>query len=772
MSINAINSFADNVNLLVKQVNIAMDSLVQLNSTLTTQADSAIISVQSIDPITGNSSTSTFSIPSYQNVLNNLNNLQNTLDVFTKGEGVILLKDGSYRQVQVTPVATAPPQITNLSPPTTFSTLTNWFYENLMFPQLVVTFDLAGQVDNRSQRAFVRRIIFDNQTSDDTQWFITNIVNTHINLSYHDTIAFLNANGKNYFQSDEVDTLPLFENPYTGSFLITSIQTLNSQNWIFLNTLNYGVTSDGNIVNNIQLGIGDELIYNNSIFKIDQINTATNSIHLIPMVGLDMPAPGQYFKIYAEPYQHKYLNINVGYDECDILFLKGVNDDYDLMGDTWSNSIPFYTNNLTLSGTSTPLSEYYETFVFDYGRQLEGQAREKFIPAYYGIIPNVPFFNANQFSVNQINTQINAALDTTAIQNTQSQIVSTQSIISSLTATIAQQQAQLVSITNPASRADLQTKINTNINQLSQSTITYQSLVQSLATLASQNSGVSSDPMYRVRGFFNIPAPQIPADSSAATPQQIIQFETAYRYLKLDGTGVSLDTYTYTDPSTGQTVKGVFNDWQIVQSSVLEKIFNVSTGLFEWTVPSISDGDKININQVDIPIQQGEIVQFKIRSISEAGWPLNPLKSDWSTTVNIQFPSNLSGSDQVTTILNDAVSQENQITIQNTINATGITAHIADSIPNPNSGNGTYFKHQANNLAYEQNTLGSNGVITSVATSDIQTLVNKLPTLTYVTIVDVSTGGQYTSTLQKILQELIRSNLMSGLSSPFNVNNI
>ena len=50
--------------------------------------------------------------------------------------------------------------------------------------------------------------------------------------------------------------------------------------------------------------------------------------------------------------------------------------------------------------------------------------------------------------------------------------------------------------------------------------------------------------------------------------------------------------------------------------------------MFDWKIENVADGSEININQIDIPITKGEKVEIKIRSISEAGYPDNPLKSD------------------------------------------------------------------------------------------------------------------------------------------------
>jgi hypothetical protein len=748
-----INSFTEVVDVLVNQVNIALENVVKLNESITTQEDTVTLSVEQTNPITGDPSTVTYSLPSYNNVINKVNSLYQTMDTFIKGEGVVLLNDGTYRKVSTIPIAISPERITNVAPPSKFKTRSNWFFESMMFPQLIVSFDLKGKIDDRSDRVTVRRVIFDNFDDEETQWFLDNI--TNVERTYYDTVIFLNSEGKKYWEDEEVQDLPLVAEPYTGYFVITDKRVVDYQEWFYLDTMNYGVTSDEPVVKNHQLAIGDYLRYENSIWKIDDIQINENRVHVIPEIGMDHPTINNTFEIYTAPFSTKILNIPVGYDECDIIFLKGVNDDFNIIADDWSNSISFYSNYLKIDGGSLTLEDYYNNYVSDFGRQLEGQAKEKFIPAYYGLTPDAPIIETDMFGVNQLNTQMNAALDTEAVKNTQTQIESTKTLINSLKTTISQQKSQLVELTDAGDRADLDTKIVTNTNDLSKKTIEYQSLVRSLATVAYENSAVTVDPKYRIRGFFPIP------QSKGVPPQQIIQFEYAYRYLKLDNTGVALNTYKHTDPSTGQIVRGVFTDWTIVPTIAKQKIYDVSTDSYSWVTENISDGEVNNINQVDIPITKGEKVELKIRSISEAGWPLNPLKSVWSNTIIIEFPSNLQGSDQVTNILSDAAVEEEAIKLDETLSAAGVPTHISDSIPNPLSGSGTYFKHQAVNLSYDLKTKDEGNNTTAINTTDLQSQLENLANNTYITLSkptgSTSTTLSITGTIQQFFQAIIDS---------------
>ena len=751
----AQNSFTETVNQLVKTANIALSFAQKTNESLTTQSDTVTMSIDIVDPITGDASVATYSIPSYNTTINKANIANRTIDTFINGTGKILQNDGTYREIKVNPVAVSPSTITNVTPPTKFGTKNNWFFESLMFPQLTISFDLKGKIDDRSDRVAVRRVIFDNFNDVETQWFLDNVIDE--SLSYYEAISLLNENNKKYWQDDDIQNLPLYTEPYTGYFLITNKRTISGKEWFYLDTLSYGIPSDEPVVKNLELAVGNQLRYNNSIYQIDEIEISEKRIHLIAMVGIEYPSIAGQFEIFNAPFSTKISEIPIGWNECNMIFLKGINEDYNLLGDEWSNAISFFTNNLILTNSTTTLNEYYSDNILDFGKELEGQAKEKFIPAWFGVKPDAPVLEVAGLSVNQINTQLNASLDVDEVKKTQSQIESTKTIINSLKSTIAQQKSELVNTTDVAQRENLNAKISININDFSKRTIEYQSLVKSLSTIAYESDAVNAQPKYRARGFFNIPNSK--REFLYDKLQEIIQFEIAYRYLKLDSTGVDLNTYVHNDPSTGKKKRGVFSDWNLVYTSIKERNYDSSLGIYKWVDPNISDGEEVNINQIDIPIQKGEKVEIKIRSISEAGWPNNPIKSDWSESIIKEFPSNLQGSDQVTNILTDAITEETTVKLNETLAASGIDTHIADSIPNPNVGTGTYFKHGSINLAYDRSTKDVNGLVTATATVDLQNQLNNLSSNTFLTLTNPpdssSNYPQLTGTLQQFFQAII-----------------
>lgn len=340
--------------------------------------------------------------------------------------------------------------------------------------------------------------------------------------------------------------------------------------------------------------------------------------------------------------------------------------------------------------------------------------------------PNTPSLTGDYFSVVQINTQLNSALDENTVKETSIEAESLKSEIDSLKSTISQQKSELIGITNIQTRTELEQKIKTNVDKLSTLNTQYNTAVKSLINIASNNSSVIVSPKYRIRGFFPIPSAKYINNDPSLQKQEIIGFEIAYRYLRLDNTGNPLKTFTYTDSSTGEKITGVYSDWIVYNSKYKEKVFDNDLGVYVWKEEQTSNGEDININQVDISIQKGEKVEIKIRSISEAGYPYNPLKSEWSNSVIIDFPANLSSSSQITNILTDAQNEQTNIIINETLNSDGLIAHINDSIPNPNSVDNIYYKHQAKYLACSKTiTDPSSGAITVISTN-IQDVLDEI----------------------------------------------
>ena len=685
------NSFSDNIASLTDNVNIAIGTLNAITDSIIGDDDVVNIELPNNESI---------NILSNNNIINRLNNVENTVKAFTSGNGMVKLVDGTHRNVQVSTIAQAPQKIENLTNIDTFHINPNWFFEELMFPRLTIKYDLKNKVDDVADRVQVCRIILD--ISGDDNNYIKDFYNQNIidkNLSYNELLNLLNYNNISYYKDIEILDFPLYQNEYFGKFIVTKSEIIEGDLYYYLDTIY--LSNSNSSLNNVKLNIGDKLKYKQSVYEIVNINETYNRVDLKCEIGLDSINVGESFEYYNEPFNEKIIEIPIGINEINCIFLKGINESYNLIADEWSNMISFITNDLKFNEDDITLEEYYMRYVSDFGRDMIAQIKDKRIFAYNGITPNPVVLNENNFSVVKINTQINAALDIDDVKTTRSNIISLKSQIENLKHTISKKKSDMLS--SDIIDTNLQKKINDDILQLNTLTAEYTSNVDYLNSQLKENAAVTTTPKYHIRGFFDIPEYQYTDSSNKIGKQEIIGFDIRYRYLKLNEVGTELPTFKYTD-ANGNSISAVYSDWNMYQSTIREKKYNPETGTFEWVNENPADGNEININQIDIPISNGEKVEFMVRSISEAGYPNNPLKSKWSNSIIMSFPDSLSGNDQLENILNDVKSESISIRLNDTLSAAGYYTHIEDEVISTDNTNIIYH-HSSNNISYKDGSI-------------------------------------------------------------------
>lgn len=696
-----VNSFSENMRKTITAQTNILSLLSSIQKSMTT--NDTFVQYEH-DDINGND-TKVYELPSYNTIINKLSAIEKSISNLSSGKGTINLTDGTRRQIKLTNIPETPAQITGLEDPSTFKLDTNWFFEDLMFPGATVQIDLTGKIEDSADRVRVSRVILDSrETAAQELW------NTNLSVNAYDYIslkALLTYNNVRYSEDIETIELPLVSNTAAGEFqVVKDPEIINGNTWYKVDTINYSTISsdgEGEFKNNI-LSVGDVLAYENTLYTIQEIDQNTNKIRIKVISGTAIPGLYTIFRYYQDPFRDKTINVRFGANEYNIIYIKGVNEDFNLLSNSWSTPIKFSSNDLIYENDgSQNFLNFYNANIVDWGANMIADAKQRAIKAYYGTIPNAPVLIGNDLRVVQINTQINAAIDTAEVKNTAAEIETAKSQINSLKATIASQKTELQSITEMDKYNSMQQQIATNMTDLQNLQASYSTLVSNLKNIVKDNQAVNVNPKYHVRGFFAIPEYKY-RDVAQTIPEEIIGFEIAYRYICNDNTGVKLNTFNYTDVTGTSQVTGTFTDWSVMQGKLKTRVYNNATGLYEWSTENVADGTEININQIDIPITKGEKVEIKVRSISEAGYPENPLRSVWSNSVIIEFPDTLSTNNEIADLITEVNDDAMEIAINNTLNSIGVQAHMDDSIANTNSVNGLYYKHEAKNISYENET--------------------------------------------------------------------
>ena len=620
--------------------------------------------------------------------------------------------DGTVAKIYTASLLKDPSAPTSLQVPSTFKTRNNWFFESFLNPLLYVSLNVENQIPAECKKVVVRRVIADTQTDAKKSYFDTNLKGRN-DLTYDQYISALSGQGIGYFIDESIVDLPLQIIRYKGNFSVLRIfdekttvtvggntQTTTTRKYK-LDTLRY-TDILANTNNSRTLVAGDSFITpDGTKFEITAVDTSESTVVLKRVFGFGVIQNGaNALSIYSSTLSPRTVDVNVGHDERQSIFIKTIEDKFNVAGSTFSPGICIWTNELNINtseGVKT-LDEFYKLEVADFGQQFLASAKEKLVPSIYGLVPNTPSLSTNNFKVVQVNKQVtDSKVADTFKQKIQSK-VSIKNDIEALDKSIDLAKKQLNDLvttnTSGASNAEFQ-KLTSKIDQLSKTKATKTNLLSSTITdlnnLVQTAPEISEAPKYRIRGFWPIPNA---VEDPKTGAQEVIQFKVRYRYLSKGGNTQGTEEISFVD-NNGNQKKGSFSNWIEFKTDIRKKIFDKATGKYIWKIENVEDADTPNINQLDIPITKGEKVEIKVASISEAGWPQNPLESPFSNSVIIDFPDDLS-----VQIDNGAFLAQNSVDttlvqMQQDLAARGLDTHLSESFTSGDK----YYSHSTNSIA-------------------------------------------------------------------------
>jgi hypothetical protein len=728
-----------------------------------------------------NGVVNSFSQPTVGYLKNQIDTLNQNMKRMASIDGYTFVKDGkSYKRIMTSDLNREPSPINDIAPVSTFTTLDNWFFESLMNPMLAITVNLTDKVEQTTNKILSRRYIVRFEKNADGSLtenglrsfnsFSTTFLNkTGINIS--DFIAWYDNPSNNGLVVDtvlpydeQIYDLKLKTLQYYGVFSVIKVEIddINNKMWYHLNDIKY-YGNDGSIQT---LTIGDELIVNKlnagSRYRILEVNTDSSNtkIRVENVEGYDPIVVGtNVLKYYSDISSDKSVQIGIGFDEYNVLFVKPINTDDNIIGSLWSKGICFYTNDLILDiNNNINLANYYVQVVYDYGTWLRDQLT-KSIPTIFGSTPNPVVLDNTNFKVVQINKHLTDDKDQDTLKKLHSDKSSVKTKISQLNTSIVQKTSKLNA--GGLTTSEKQTylgEINKLKTDLGVSTSNLSSLLTQINDL-NVGSNTSVAPKYRVRGFWRMPEPIISAKSQ---PQHVVQFRIQYRYSSKSGNSNNIQTFNYvkvqpitpTTPTINPTQQNVrvggstavaatstignisaqnivrtplppvnagktvpiastqvstttenpdggpqyanFSNWVELLSDVRKRYYDETTKQWYWKIEDVSDAETPNINQLDIPIQANERVEIRVKSISEVGWPDSLLESDWSNVLAVDFPDDLK--DVLADnqfILAEASQDSTTVALETTLSSKGLDKHVSDSY----NVNQDYVAHKDTSIA-------------------------------------------------------------------------
>lgn len=676
-------------------------------SSLTTTTDQSL----NIKIYDENSILRTFSVPSFNSLKGDIERLNNNINslysIDSAGAMIQTSNQNKYKKIITVDLNREPNSIGTLGNITKFKAVNNWFFDGLMSPIISIELDLTNKVENNVRKIRSRRYILN--FNKDLNGNLTDLGQSALN-SYNSLFrgnsSILITDFENWHKTtpgivdptnpqfdEEIFDLEPHDLAYDGQFSVLEIKEdrLNKKLWYVLNTLTYLIRSTNEVA---QLSIGNEVIINSdqtsTRYKIVEVSTSESSPKVIfeRIEGMEaIPVGIGTLKIYSPIIYNKKVKISIGYNERNVIFIKPLNTDNNILAKNWSLGTGIWTNDLTLNSDSEQngltMEQFYTDYVYDYGTVLKDLVAKK-IPNSLAGTPEPPTLNIDNFKTVQINKHLTNTSDSNLIKQKHNYQLTLQSEIQQIQSSIIDKntKSKFVKFKSESDKKQATLEIQELTNKKDSKSKLLATTTQEILTL-SNNYTSKVEPKFRIRGFWSIPSAIL---TEGTLPQEIVQFRVQYRYTSKDGSETPIEMFTISSLTnitnkTKSIKKAAFSNWSEFKTDSRKRTYNSGTGEYTWEIENTENADTPNINQLDIPIQANEKVEFRIKSISEVGWPESPVESDWSEILTIEFPNDLNNVlNDNDAILQSATTEDLKIKMNNELSAKGLDAHLSDTI--------------------------------------------------------------------------------------------
>ncbi len=708
----AINSSFPKVADQILLMNKNMVETLSKISSLTTTKDSTV-SIQIYDE---NGVLRNFTLPSFTSLKNDIDRLNNNINslysIDAQGSMIQTSSQNQWKKVFLVDLNRDPTPISSIGEISTFNSSPNWFFDSLMDPMISIEIDLSDKIENNVRKCLSRRYIVDFEKNLDGTFTLngqsavnsfnqafkdnSNIIIGDFESWYKTTTGVINGANPKY--DEQIFDLEPNNLLYDGIFSVIRIQEdrLNKKLWYVLDTLQYLVVDTSETK---QLSINDYVIINSAKsstkYKVIEVSTAESNprVRFERIEGIEpIPVGIGVLTIYSDIIYSKKCKISISYNERNVLFIKPINTENNLVAKKWSLGTGFYTNDLRLKSTSSanglPMQQFYTDYVYDYGVVLQDLVAKK-IPNILGGTPTSPTLDITNFKVVQINSHLTDTPDSNLIKQKGNYQNSLKSEIQQLSDAILDRNkaSKFTKYKSDADKKKAELEVSNLINKKDSKSKLLASVTQDIINL-SKNPTSNVQPVFSVRGFWTIPSAVV---VTGTKPQEIVQFRVQYRYVSKDGKEAPVETYNITDSQN----KASFSNWIEFKTDSRKRVYDSASNSYSWEIDDVSSPDTPNINQLDLPIQSNEGVEFRIKSISEVGWPDAAPESDWSSILRVMFPDDLNNVvNDNDFILQEANKEDLRTSVTAELNAKGLDEHLSDTVV----VNNTIFHHESKKI--------------------------------------------------------------------------
>lgn len=501
---------------------------------------------------------------------------------------------------------------------------------NFMSPVTNIAFDLPSNILSTAQ-VVVKKITVNKA-------FITANTNS---MEYQDLLQALRQSNTPYKEYDDLYDTEARVQRFYGQFDVLRVEHKDNGTLdVELESINYSDVESISLTR--ELDAGDFMVNKtgSSKYEVIAINKTTKVATLRRTGGFDAVSVGvKELSLTVDVESEKRrLHVPITGNSYQYIFLAPVNVDTGVRTE-YSTSYRIDSDDLVVIENSArqPFNAYFNAKVQNIGAYLASLIEESTIPLSLGIKPEKPAIEAGFFQVVQINEHLMDNSDTKKVNQMLTEKSVTKAKIASLDNSIRDVQGRINAgkYKSKKERSQDEGQLQQFTSDRNEQSSYFDSLTRDIASMTQNMDLTSLQPKYRVRGFWPVAEPMF---SENTRPQQIVQYIVQYRYLSPNKASGKTQRLTYKD--AGKELVGSFSDWVPYPTEPLKKVKNPDGG-YVWEAVITEDADKININQLDIPIRAGEKVEIRIKSVSEAGYPVSGLESDWSEIVTVVFPNDL-----------------------------------------------------------------------------------------------------------------------------------
>lgn len=709
---NTNNSISNSLKKLLEINTNSLKTFERINEAITTNQKDIPLEILTDE------GTKLVSVPGFGFMKKELERLDNNLKALAglgKGSTRVKLPDGTFQNIITTSLKTPANDITALARPTLFATKPNYFAEDFLNPMLTTSMDVSGQIPNDTERVVVKRILFDGTNQVAVDFFNDNYRNQD-NIDYLTAIRDIVNNNIAYIVDEETRDMPYRDQQYTGTFDVLSISNskrevvengVTIKTAIKLYTLDKLTYSDNekDLDQTELLRVGDELMVTggakNTRYVIDKLDASTRQVELRLVEGYEAIKIGSgSLAVFKAGDNNLSIEAPVGFDERVLLFVKAIDPESKILAEKWSPGIGYYTNDLELvqdDGSVILLSDFYKENVADFGKFITSIKEDNIPPATVGVTPDAPVLVADNFKVVQINKHVSENDTADKIRKLNADKIAVDEAVKKLDDTITKKRAEIASkkYESQVQKDKDKNELNALIEERASEAKLFNSIVTQIQSLAAASNATKVKPKYRIRGFWAVPAPKQVADT---LDQNVVQFVVQYRYLSTSGKAAEASQLKFTD--NGREKQAIFSNWVEKKTKVRERAKSIDNNgniskKFTWQDTKIEDGQEINFNQLDIAVNQGELVEVRIKSISEAGYPQNPIMSDWSESITVAFPEEEIDTTDIEQVVEKNTAELAKVQITEELTAQGLFTHLGDAF----TANENYYAHVATNIA-------------------------------------------------------------------------